>query len=297
MPHKIVVLANARLLPEDRERISKLSSKPVEFPDTEDQFDITEMTRRTGDAEIVLVNTGTKITAEYLKACPSIKYIGLCGTSTENIDLQAVSDQHISLTNVVDYGDEPTAEFIFYQLVFLARGMGKYQWFDYPTELIAKSIGIIGLGALGQSIAHLALAYKMQVNYYSKHRKPEWEKKGVKYAEKTELLKSSDIVIISSPTNIKVIDEGDFKNMKPNSVLVQASSGNCFDRTAFLNWLEKGNHYAIFDLAAGIDHYNSYKDLPRVVFPKVIAGFTRETKQRLGNRVIENLKNYIDKKA
>ena len=290
---KIVAIANVHLLPETEEQINLLSESPMTFPVEDTQPSLAELIERTGDADAVLVSPGTKITDEYFKGCPSVKYVGICGTSKENVELAAAENRNITVTNVVDYGDEPAAEFIFMQLEYLARGMGNYQWHEYPTELMGKTIGIIGLGALGKAIAHLALAYKMQVAYCSKTRKPEQEQQGIKYLEKDELLKTCQIVIVSTPSNFVAISGKEFELIQQNSIIVQASMGECLDRISFLDWIKQDGNFAMFDYSAGNASYEVYKDLQRVIFPKVIAGHTQETKQRLGDKVIFNLKEYL----
>lgn len=291
---RIAVIANVHLLEETQQEIKSLfGDDTLAFPESEMQPNEQELIARTNDAEIVLVSPGTKITASYLDACPSVKYIGICGTAKENVDQEAVTSRNITLTNVSDYGDEPAAEFIFMQLEYLARGMGEYQWRDCPTELMDKTIGIIGLGALGQAVARLALAYKMNVLYFSNTRKADWEQQGIQFNEKADLLNNSDIVIISTPSNVQAIKANEFSLMQPNSILVQASMGNCFDKDTFIKWIAENNNFALFDYSAGNDNYEAYKDLPNVVFPKVIAGHTHETKLRLGERVVENLKHFV----
>lgn len=292
MKATISVLADVHLLPEAQDEIKKLSDRPVVFPDDEAQPDLAELIARTNGAGAVLVSPGTQLTAEYFEACPSVKYVGLCGTSMANIDLGAAKSRGIRVSNVVDYGDEPTAEFIFMQVVALARGTGKYQWRDDPCELMGKSVGIVGLGALGQAIARLALAYKMKVNYYSLHRKSGWEEKGLNYSELPELIPQSEIIILSAPTNVEIFGKDEFALTKPNTLLVQASSGSVINREAFLDWIARDNNFALFDYSAGEDNYQAYKGLPRVTFPKIVAGHTIETRQRLGQKVIENLQNY-----
>jgi phosphoglycerate dehydrogenase-like enzyme len=293
MTHKISVLSDIHLLPDAQKQIQALSGASVAFPEDNPTTE-QELVARTRDAEAVLVSPGTKITASYLDACPSVKYVGLCGTSTANIDLEELSKRGIVFKNVIDYGDEPTAEFIFMQLATLVRGIGKYQWRDMPCELMGKTIGIIGLGALGKSIAHLALAYKMQTNYYSTHRKPEWEDRGAGYKELRDLLSTSEIIVISTPTNVKILGDKEFALLKSGTILVQASMGDIFDKDAFLNWIAKQGNYALFDYSAGEKNYQAYKDLPQVIFPKIIAGHTRETKERLGQKVVENLRSYFE---
>jgi len=293
---KIAVLDNVRALPEAQEEIRSLAANEVTFPGSA-AASTEELVARTGDAEAVLINTGTKIDKNYLDACPSVKYVGLGGTSTANVDLEALKVRDIAFTNVADYGDEPTAEYIFLQLESLARGIGKYKWKDMPRELMAKSIGIVGLGALGEAIANLALAYKMDAHYFSAHRKLEWEERGLHYAELHDLLSACEIVVLSTPTNVKVLGEAEFALLKPNSVLVQASIGTPFDREAFLKWIATNNNYAIFDQGVGEESFQVYKALPQVILSAMSSGNTFETRQRLGTKVVENLKSYVASRA
>lgn len=293
MPHTIAILDNINLLPEAQKRILSLVGNAIMLPEDNNPTE-TELIARTGNAEAILISPRVHITAAYLDACPSVRYIGVCGTSTANVDEAAVAKRGITLANVVDYGDEPAAKFIFMQLVTLARGMGPYQWRDMPCELMGKSIGIIGLGALGGAIAHLALAYKMQVSYYSPHRKPMWEQRGVHYKEPSDLAASSDIVVISSPSNMPVLGKAEFAHMKPGTILVQASMGNVFDKKTFLEWIAKKGNFALFDSSAGEQNYQAFKDIPRVIFATVYAGYSYETKKRLGQKVYDQLQSYFE---
>lgn len=290
------VISDVHLLPEAQEQISKLVGKSINFPDYS-PTETSELIKITDDAEAILVSPGTKLNSEYFKACPTVKYIGLCGTSKENIDLKEVARRGITLTNVVDYGDEPTAEFIFMQLESLLRGIGQYQWRIEPHELMGKRIGIIGFGALGQAVAHLALAYKMKVSYFSLHRKLEWEEKGIKYKKLHDVLSSSDIIVLTGPSNTKLLGSEEFSIITDGTVLVQGSMGGVFDRKAFLAWISKPDNFAIFDYAAGEENYQKYSNLARVIFPKIIAGHSFETKQRLGKLVAINIEKYIDSKS
>jgi lactate dehydrogenase-like 2-hydroxyacid dehydrogenase len=247
---------------------------------------------RTGNAEVVLISPWGKLTASYFKSCPSVKYIGIGGTSTANIDLQAAKQHNVTVTNIVGHGDEPAAEFIFMQLLMLARGFGKCQWKNAPCELMNKTIGIIGLGNLGKAVAHLALGFKMNTLYHSKTRKSELEKHGIQFSSLNNLLKNSDVVVVCTPTNLKIMNQEQFDHMKPNSVLIQMSVGEILDQKAFKQWLSKDNNYALFNYAAGDEYYQAFKDLPNVVFADTVAGFTKETKERLGQGLIDNLLAY-----
>jgi phosphoglycerate dehydrogenase-like enzyme len=291
MPHKLAVF-DTRLLPEAKVQIQALTTEPIDFPESR-CLNEQELIRRTGNADIVLISPSDKLTASYLDACPSIKYVCICGTSTANVDLDGLTERGIAYNNVRDYGDESAAEFIFMQLTRLMRGVGDYQWKPEQRELMGKSVGVIGLGALGKAIAHLALSYKMNTSYYSLHRKLEWEDKGLRYDELPKLLQSNEIIIVSSSTNVRVLGEREFGLMVPGSVLVQASAGNVLDKSAFLDWIAEDGNYAIFDMSAGESNYRAYKDSERVIFADVFAGYTQEALGRLGQKVVSNVRNYL----
>lgn len=285
---KLAVLDNIRALPEVQSEIKAFAANEVTFPEfAPASFD--ELVARTGDADAVLVSTATELPKAYFDACPSVKYVGLAGTSTARIDLGTLKERGIGFSNVSDYGDEPTAEYIFLQLASLARGVNQHQWQKEPRELMGKRIGIFGLGALGKAIASLALAYKMDAWYFSAHRKQDWEDKGLQYAELHDLLRRCQIIIISTPTNVNVMGAEEFALLPPNTILVQASLGTPFDRDAFLEWISKDENYAIFDNGIGEDNAKVYQGLPRTIISGTSSGNTYETRERLGRKVVENI--------
>ena len=77
------------------------------------------------------------------------------------MDIEAARKLRIDVKGVRDYGDEGTVEFIFAQLIYLFKGLGKNQWGSEATELKNKSIGIIGFGTLGQMVAKTAVHFGM----------------------------------------------------------------------------------------------------------------------------------------
>lgn len=251
------------------------------------------MIRLTADADIVLVAPWDIVTARYLDRCPKIKYISLCGTSTANINLDELEKRDIAFSNVVSHGKEAVAEFVFMQLVRLTRGVGEYQWKEDQHQLMGLTLGIIGPGHVGEAVAQMALAYKLRTLYTGPHRKNNWEHQGIEYREKSQLLRESDVIVISSPTNVIVLDADDFRHTKPDAILVQTSSGTPFDTSAFFDWIARDNHYAIFDKSAGTENQRSYAGIARIVFSEKIAGDTYETDERRGKNVVENLKNYL----
>jgi phosphoglycerate dehydrogenase-like enzyme len=91
--------------------------------------------------------------------------------------------------------------------------------------------------------------------------------------------------------------KAEFAVMKPGSILVQACSGNPFDQPAFYDWIAQEGNYAFFDMSANERNYQAYKDLPRVIFSRSVAGDTYESNERRGNRAVENLRHFLDSQS
>jgi len=275
--------------------LQKYSEKPfcIYSSDPKNQ---TEIIKRIGNADCVLVSWRTSISKDVLEKCANIKYIGLCATSFANIDLEETKNRKIVVSNVSNYGDEATAEWVFAQLLSLARGLGKYQWKEMPCELFGKTLGIIGLGNVGKHVAQLGLGFGMQVLYHSKTRKPEFEEKGVQFMALHDLIKNSDIVSLHVPKNTKVLSKKEFELFKEGAVLVNTCLGEVFDEKDFKGWIKKGKNFAIFDLAISEAYQKTFKKTKNVIFGEVIAARTAESKQRLSARVLENLKAFLEKK-
>lgn len=238
-------------------------------------------------------NWHSTINASILKHTPNLKYIGICGTSLANIDLEAVRRYNIIIKNVTDYGDEGTAEYIFAQLLNLFREFGKYRLRDEPSELSSKTIGIIGLGATGQQVARIALGFKMKVLYYSKSRKIEWEKKGVQYSPIDDLLKKSDIVSIHVPKDTKIIGKYELEKVGNDKVIIDTCLGNIYKNiNAARLWLENENNFLIRDHQPEIKE--KLGNSKRFIYTEnVIAGITAEARERLSIKVIDNIKAYL----
>lgn len=287
----VAVLAVVPLLDEARTELQQLAG-PVQFPE-DSPTDLDALVARTGDATAVLVAIGTPIAVEYFERCPQVRYVGVCGTSLSNVAVDAAAERGVRVDNVRDYGDEPTAEYVFMQLVSLARGLGQYRWRAEPHELMGKRLLVVGLGALGASMVNLGLAYKMRVSYHSRTRKPEWEARGARFTDLDSGVAEAEIVILTGPTDVELLGEAQFERLGAPAILVQASTGRVFAHGAFLRWVAQPGAHAIFDLAAGETAYDSYASLPRVVFPRVMGGHSIETRQRLGRLVVANLTEYL----
>ena len=291
---KIAIIDTVKITEVAKRAIQDYSNELVIYPES-DAKDETETYKRIGRADAILGNWQSTINASILKHTPNLKYIGVCGTSLANIDLEAVKKQNIVLKNVTDYGDEGVAEYIFAQLLNLFRGFGKYKWRDEVSELNSKTIGIVGLGATGQQVARVALGFKMKVLYYSKSRKIEWEGKGVQYSPIGNLFKKSDIVSLHVLKNTKIIGKDELEKIGNGKVITDTCLGNIYkDINAVRLWLGKENNFLIRDYQPEIKE--KLGDLERFIYTDdVIAGLTAEARERLSTKVVDNIKAYLEK--
>lgn len=274
-------------------QIRKFSKKPAKFYNS-DPKNTNQTTKRINNADCVLISWRTIINKQVFKNCENIKYIGVCGTSFANVDIIEAKRRKIVISNVRDYGDEGTGEYIFSQLLNLARGFGKYQWKSEPCELFGKTLGVVGVGPVGSHLAKIGLGFGMNVIYFSRTRKLELEKRGVNFVNLHDLIKKSDVISLHVPKNTPILSKKEFDMIPSGTILVNTCLGKVFDEKDFISWIKKGNNFAIFDYSVSVDYYKKFKGLKNVIFPKIIAGRTLESKQRLSKKVVENIRSILN---
>jgi len=296
---KITVIDNCGLTTPEIERISLISEEAIsiynDYPETDK-----EIIDRIGESDCVLVSWHTKINAGILKATSSLKFIAMCCSlydeSAANVDIIEARKLGIEVKGVRDYGDNGTVEFIFAQLVFLLNGYGKNKWRNDATELTNKSIGIIGLGTLGQMVAKTAAHFGMNVFYFSRNRKYELEKTGITFLPLDELMESCDIITTHLPKNTILLTEREFKIKKKNSILINTSLGLTFEKEAFVNWINSdATSFAIFDGNGGGNFEGELVNSDHIISTEQFSGFTIEAKKRLSQKVLCNLTTYLEK--
>ena len=297
---KITIIDKCGLTSPEIEKIALLSLEAIsiydDFPESEN-----EIIKRMDDADCVLVSWHTKITAEMIQASPSLKFIGMCCSlydeKSANVDIVEARKLGVEVKGVRDYGDEGTVEFIFSQLIFLLKGLGKNKWRNESTELTNKSIGIIGLGTLGQMVAKTAIHFGMKVFYFSRTRKHELENTGITFLPLDELMESCDIVTTHLPKNTILLTEREFSIKKPNSILINTSLGRTFEMDAFVNWIRNDRtSFAIFDGNASGSLDGELDNYSNIISSEQYSGFTIEAKKRLSQKVLLNLTTYLDKR-
>lgn len=294
---QITLIEDCRLSPEILPDLQQYAEKPVVmFQDSPVSDE--EILTKIGDSDAIFLSWKTKINASVLRQCPQLKYIGLCCSMYENIstnvDIETAKELGITVKGVRDYGDEGTVEFIISQLISLFKGIGKAQWRSESTELTGKSLGIIGLGTLGQMVAKTAQFFGMKVYYYNRSRKSECENLGIQFLSLPELLATCDVISVHLPKYTVLLNEEEFAFKKKNSILINTSVGLTFDKDAFLKWLQNDStSFAILDADGAGTFYEEFNQHPQIITYPFSAGFTAEARRRLSEKVLKNVEEYL----
>ena len=298
---KITIIDSCGLTSPVLEQISSLSKEPI-IIHNDDPTDDAEILERIADSDCVLVSWRTKVKAEMIKVSSNLKYIGMCCSlydeKAANVDIAQARSQGIVVKGVRDYGDDGTLEFIFAELIFLMKGLGDQRWQTENRELRGKTMGIIGMGTLGTMVARTAHHFGMKVYYYNRSRKPELEAEGFEFLPVNELLATCDVISTHLPKNSHVIDKTGFRNKKANSILVNTSIGLTFDKNAFLEWISGDpTSFAIFDGPGVGEFAGEFSKYPNIIISDRSSGFTLEAQSRLSEKVLDNMKEFLENKG
>jgi glycerate dehydrogenase len=284
-----------------------------------DEYDFTpydKIVEYVGEHEIVLCNK-TPFTADIIKKCKNLKYIGLCATGFNNIDTEAAKSRGITVTNVPGYATAAVAETVFAFISEFAKRTSKYVdfvndggWiraksfaeFVFPiTELHGKTIGIIGYGAIGRAVGKIAEAFEMNVLVST--RTPT---DGVKNVTLDEIFSCSDYITLHcplTPQTENLVNEKRLSLCKKNAVIINTSRGKTVDEFALVNALKTGKI-----AGAGLDVLTvepmsekspiweliNDKNFPKnkLLISPHVAWAPIEARIRLLEIVTENLRNY-----
>ena len=308
---KIVVLDKPREFPNeiDWSEVNKLGEARI-YDDTLQENIIETI----ADAEIVFVNK-LHITREVMDACPNIKYISVVATGFNKIDLVAAKEKGIVVTNVPSYGSKAIGQHAIALLLEITnhvyhhdkevrklRRSSDTDWsfWDYPIyELEYKTMGVIGLGRIGQTVAKTALALGMEVIAHDGYENEQMKALGIKYVSLDELLKSSDVISLHCPEtsdNHDMINKNSIAKMKDGVIILNNSRGGLVNEQDLADALKSGKVGA-----AGLDAIKVEpieKDNPLLSAPNCfitphISWAALDCRRRLIRLAIENAKAYL----
>lgn len=308
---KIVVLDAYTLNPGERrwEELEELGEVVVH--DRTAQLDVV---RRAKDAEVVLTNK-TILDGFILNLLPKLKYIGVLATGYNVVDLDVARQRGIVVTNIPAYSTQSVAQMAIAHLLNITQRVAHYAhevhngvWSAQPDfcywntpliELAGKKIGIVGFGNTGQATAQIAEALGMEVWVYTSKPKKSLPKKYQKVTL-NELFSACDVVSLHCPLtaeNKEMVNSFRLSLMKQGAILINTSRGGLIDEKALEQALLSGRL-----LGAGLDvlssepvpNGNPLLKLKNCFITPHIAWATRESRMRLMNQAVENLKAWME---
>lgn len=297
MFNKLVIIEPINVFSSHIEKLKNFSKEIIYFQDL--PKDDQEIIKRIDDADCVLVSYTTNINSFVLENCKNIKYIGMCcslySEESANVDIKKAKELGIVVKGVRDYGDEGVAEYIIYQLVSFLQGYNGYKWDDIGHEITNLKCGVVGLGTSGTLIAKTLKFFKADVSYYSRTRKEHIEKDlEIKYKDLNSLCKESEAIFLALNKNVFLLQKEHFDLMDGKRILFNTSIGPGFDVDALKEWLLDKNHFFFGDTLLTSGDTSIWENENAITINKSSGGKTYQAFQRLGDKVIENIKNYLN---
>lgn len=242
---------------------------------------------------------------------PALKLIVTTGMRNASIDMQAAKDHKVTVCGTESAG-HPTAELTIGLLIDLARKIsvenarmkaGEPWQVTVGGDLNGKTLGILGLGGLGQRVAKVGLAFGMKVVAWSQNLTPEkCREAGAEYATKEELLRQSDFItlhMVLSARSRGLVGAHELSQMKSSAYLINTSRGPLVDETALIDAL-KQNRIA----GAGLDVYDTeplprdhpFRRLPNVLLTPHLGYVTADNYRLFYGQTAEAVRAFLDGK-
>ena len=281
------------------------------------------------NADIISVFTTSRVSAKVLEKFKNLKLIALRSVGFNHIDLEYCKKNNISVVNSPNYGNITVAEFALGLLLDVSRKITD-SYNEYKngkvtpnnligTELSGKTIGIVGLGAIGSAFAKIANALDMKILGYDKYEKEELKTR-YEYVDFERLLKESDFISIHAPLtkdNYHMFNEDAFKKMKNTAIIINTGRGELIDSQALYNALiskeiagagldvlEKEETITDFDYIVGINRLDKLTleqtiinsrlfQLDNVIITPHTAYNSKEAIQRILNTTMNNISEFL----
>jgi len=268
------------------------------------------------DADVLVPTVTDRIDAEMLDAAgPRLRLIASFGAGTDHLDLAAAAKRKITVTNTPSVFTEDTADLAMALIIGVPRRVREGvalvrsgEWSGWaPTALLGrklagKTLGIVGMGRIGQAVAHRAKAFGLDIVYHNRKRLPEAVERmfGATYAASLDdLLAQTDILTLHCPSNPEshhMIDAQAIARMKPDACLINTARGDLVNQDALVEALHSG-HLA----GAGLDVYPDEPAVdprllehPNVMTLPHIGSATAEGRAASGDKVIANIRFWAD---
>jgi glyoxylate reductase len=269
----------------------------------------TELLDGARDADAIVTTLSDRIDADLLDAAPRLKVVANYAVGFDNVDVAEARRRGVEVTTTPDVLSEATADLAWALLLAAARRLGEGErlvrageWKGpAPTQLLGqpvggRTLGIVGMGAIGRAVARRARGFSMPVVYFNRNRVPvEVEQElGARFVALDELLSTADYVSLHAPLNDQsrhLIDAAALARMKPTAVLVNTARGALVDEVELVRALRERTI-----AAAGLDVYerepllaDGLAQLDNVVLSPHVGSATTDTRGAMVRLCIDNV--------
>lgn len=269
-----------------------------------------QLRQRLAEVDGAIVGLADRIDGPALEGNARLKVVANLGVGHNNFDLAALTRAGVAACNTPDVLNETTADYAWALLLAAARRVGAAErwlraghWpggmrFDdwLGVDLHGKTLGVLGMGRIGQAVARRGAGFDMRVLYHNRSRLPEPIERECRasWVDKTQLLRQADhlvLVLPYTPANHHAIGAAELALMKPSAVLVNIARGGIVDDAALAAALREGRL-----AAAGLDVFEGepavHPDLlalDNAVLSPHIASASAETRRTMAQRAADNV--------
>jgi len=259
-----------------------------------------------GEADALLVRSATTVDAEVLAAAPKLKIVARAGVGLDNVDVDAATERGVLVVNAPTSNIHSAAEHAMALLLAAARqipaadaSLRAHTWKRSSfsgTEIFGKTAGIVGLGRIGQLVAHRLAAFGAHLVAYDPYVSPARAAQlGIEMLSLEDLLARADFVSVhlpKTPETAGLIGKEALAKAKPGVIIVNAARGGLVDEAALAEAISSGHVRG-----AGIDVFakepcteSPLFDLPEVVVTPHLGASTAEAQDRAGTDVAASVK-------
>ena len=301
-------------MPSVEQRMSELFDAQLNTDDTPFMRD--DLIKAMQSCDVLVPTVTDTIDAEMIaQAGDQLKLIASFGAGIEHIDIEAAADRKIIVTNTPSVFTDDTADIAMAGIIGVPRrireGVGLVRsgkWSGWAPsgllgrKLAGKTLGIVGMGRIGQAVAHRARAFGLEIAYYNRKRLPEALERmlGARFvSDLDQLVSEADILTLHCPLTDDtrgMIDAQRIALMKPGSSIINTARGELIDQEALIEALLSG-HLA----GAGLDVYPDEPNvdkrllkIPNVMTLPHIGSATAEGREASGEKVIANIRFWMD---
>ncbi len=283
--------------------IDSLAEQRVNLPK-----DSPDIKTHLADTDCLLVNFGIKIDKGNVDSAPNLKYIGILATAYGKVDIDHAKSKGIPVCNLAGYSTESVAEFVIAAILEHIRELeagkirgreGNYSESGISAiELKGKVFGILGLGSIGSRAAELALGFDADVRYWSRNRKKDFEKRGIKYQDADTLIPECDFLSVNlaqTKDTENFLNRNRIQSIKKEAVVVNTAPMELVDIKTLEMRLADGDMTFILDHSdemapEDVKRLSEHKNC--IVYPP-IAYVSKEARIRKQKLFVENIQNFL----